>query len=184
MSTHAHANRGTSDARQYLLGEIGDQREVERATETTLLARSVDPRQVRELAVDRGADELGTGLTETLGSSVELEDLGRAHERKVCGTAITHAVSIPRPYTWLLPASCTRTQPSATIERPRRTERVEEQHDVLAGVVLQRDLLELGTDQRRGRKVRSLVSNTSSHSGLREGGRSVAHAHEQQQRGR
>ena len=123
MSTHAHANRGTRDARQYLLGEIGDQREVERATETTLLARSVDPRQVRELAVDRGADELGTGLTETLGSSVELEDLGRAHEREVCSTAIARAVSIPRPYTRLLPASCTRTA----------TERHDRDHDVPSG---------------------------------------------------
>jgi hypothetical protein len=126
--THTHSPTHTHTApTAYLLGKISDQWEVQGTTETTGLSGSLGPGQVRELAVDTGANQLGSGLADTSSSSVELEDLSRAHERKV---------------QW-----------------------VEEQHDVLAGKVRQRNVLKVTADKSRGSEGRGGLSNTSRHYG-------------------
>ena len=67
-----------------LLGLIGQDRDLH-LTETTLLARLVNPGQVRELGVSGGSDDSSVQSLE-LGDSVrESDDLSRADESEVHG---------------------------------------------------------------------------------------------------
>lgn len=107
-----------------LLADIADERNFHLA-QTALLARRVDPGQVRELGVD-GATQHSRVQCFELGNAVrERDDLGRAHEREV--------------------------------------QRVEEQHDVLALVVRQRDGLKLTINYGVGREHGGRLADRENH---------------------
>src|SRR5262249_42495398 len=68
-------------SRHFLL-QVGEERDGD-ARDASPIPRRVDPGQVRELAVDRRADDLAADLAELAGAVVEGENLGRADEREV-----------------------------------------------------------------------------------------------------
>ncbi|KAF1778281.1 hypothetical protein GQ600_12908 [Phytophthora cactorum] len=74
-----------------LLVEVGKERDVE-LTQTALLARSVDPRQVRELGVHAAAQHLTAKLAELRRLLAERDDLRGAHEGEVHGVEEEHNV--------------------------------------------------------------------------------------------
>jgi len=75
-----------------LLVEIREQRDVERATEATLLAIGLNPSQMAEHAVDRPAEHGAALLLELSSAIAEGEDLGGAHEGPVQRVGEEHNV--------------------------------------------------------------------------------------------
>merc|ERR1711879_1087631 len=65
------------------LGKISHERNLKGTTEATLLARGVDPRQMRVLGVDGHADHFSVDLAELVRAVAEGKDLSGAHEGKV-----------------------------------------------------------------------------------------------------
>jgi len=63
--------------------EIREEGDVELASQTTFLARSVDPSKMGKVRVDGGADKLAADVVEFLSTVAEGQNLGRADESEV-----------------------------------------------------------------------------------------------------